>query len=123
MSSAVRERMIIKLIITVIFLMGNIIYPQDKNGKSLIDDLVDASFTGDIVKVKDLLEKKVNVNTQDREGMTPLHYTTANGSYPEIIQILLSQGADRTLMNNNGKTALDIAKEMGNKKMITILSK
>jgi ankyrin repeat protein len=33
------------------------------------------------------------------------------------------QGADRTLMNNNGKTALDIAKEMGNKKMITILSK
>jgi ankyrin repeat protein len=26
-------------------------------------------------------------------------------------------------MNNNGKTALDIAKEMGNKKMITILSK
>ena len=55
--------------------------------------------------------------------MTPLHYTTANGVYPEIIQFLLNHAADRTIKNNNRKAALDIAKEMGNKKMITILSK
>lgn len=103
MSSAVRERMIIKLIITVIFLMGNIIYPQDKNGKSLIDDLVDASFTGDIVKVKDLLEKKVNINSKDQFGRTALHAVSAGG-HLEITKLLLKRGAKVNVQIGRGWT-------------------
>ncbi|KAJ3690587.1 hypothetical protein LUZ61_019751 [Rhynchospora tenuis] len=55
--------------------------------------------------------KKINylkkiVNERDNEGNTPLHCASMNGS-SDIIRELIKVGADKTLINNEGKTALD----------------
>ncbi len=50
------------------------------------------------------------INAPDT-GMTPLMIASKYNPYPSIIRYLLSLGADVTLYDNKGKTALDYAKE------------
>lgn len=41
--------------------------------------------------------------------------------HAEIVEILLKHGANRTAKNNAGKTALDVAKEFGQEKIVRFL--
>ena len=94
--------------------------------------LFDAIYQNNIVKLKELIEAKADVNIQNQWGKTPLHYVTTeklmkllldaganinhqnnNYSYtplhsacykPEIIKLLLEAGADYTIKNKNGLT-------------------
>lgn len=52
----------------------------------------------------------LNVNAQDLDLQTPLHYAVENYDV-ELMQILVFNGADLTLKNKDGKTPLDIAIE------------
>lgn len=47
------------------------------------------------------------VNIADEQGMSPLHYACLFGD-EKTIKILMQHGADPTLQDNNGKTALDM---------------
>lgn len=65
-----------------------------------------------------LLEKKANPNIADYAGNTPLHSAAAHGylDLPVAVKNLLDAGADTTIKNNDGKTALELfveAKEKG----------
>jgi hypothetical protein len=51
-------------------------------------------------------------DTVDRFQSTPLIYAAWGGS-PETIALLVEQGADVTVKNSNGITALDLAKRSG----------
>ena len=54
--------------------------------------------------------KEVNVNCVNLEGQTPLHLAALSG-FSTCITILLEHGADRTLLDNKKRTALDVLQE------------
>ena len=49
-----------------------------------------------------------DVNARDNNGMTPLHHAAARGDN-EMIEYLVSKGADVTLVNRTGQTTVDMA--------------
>lgn len=61
-----------------------------------------------------LFEHPEQLNTAyAQNGNTPLHVAALNG-YTEIVRLLLEQpGIDKTIKNNDGKIALDLAQEKG----------
>ena len=60
------------------------------------------------------------VHQQDG-GFTALHYAARNGSLA-IATRLLEGGADLTLRDKNGKTALDDARSQGKSEVVALLS-
>ena len=57
-------------------------------------------------------DNKVNINATDSFGWTALMCAAKSG-HKACIRLLLNQGADETLQNNLGHTAMDIAKQSG----------
>jgi ankyrin repeat protein len=62
-----------------------------------------------------LSQSQFDVNTRDREGRTPLHCVSRGGSKrcshverSREVQLLLDFGADRTLLDNEGRSATDL---------------
>jgi len=76
-----------------------------------------------------LLQKGADVNSRDRDGNTALHLRLAMslqfkqmGPPPlDLIRLLLNAGADPTLKNNDGKSPMDLALEIGSKGLIELL--
>jgi len=54
-----------------------------------------------------LLRAGAKVNAQDRRGKTPLHYH-AGSSYIEVMELLLANGADPHIKDNDGETVYDM---------------
>lgn len=68
----------------------------------------------------------VNVNTQDNEGITPLHEACKEhdpelGWNEDLVSILLENGADPNIQDNDGKTALSAACETRNIQSVELL--
>jgi len=59
--------------------------------------------------VKILLDKGANINAQSRGTTALMAAVTSNNK--EVVRLLLDRGADRTKKNEDGKTALMLAKE------------
>ena len=54
------------------------------------------------------------MNVKDARGWTPLHYAASNNildGMEAMIKLLLEEGADPSIKNNDGKTPLDVANE------------
>lgn len=68
-------------------------------------ELHEAVQKENITRVKGLLEKGVNVDEKDDEGLTALHYASSMG-LDEIVQFLLEKGANVNAEADNGYTAL-----------------
>ena len=62
-----------------------------------------------------LHEKSIDVNLKDAEGYTPLMRAVEFEKIP-VIEKLLKKGADKTIKNNYGRNALDIANNVLNGK-------
>ncbi|XP_075104124.1 uncharacterized protein LOC107778106 isoform X1 [Nicotiana tabacum] len=60
------------------------------------------------------------INSGDEEGWVPLHSATSSGNV-EIVEILLSRGADVNLKNDGGRTALHYAASKGRVKIAELL--
>jgi len=67
-----------------------------------------------------LTEAGAKVNHQDKDRDTPLH-EAARGGYLELVQYLLSKGADTSLKDNDGSSAEDMAKASGQAKVAELL--
>jgi ankyrin repeat protein len=63
---------------------------------------------GDVEKVKELIAKGYNINTQDDANWTPLH-NSAQAGRKEIAELLMASGADVNAKNKDGWTALMFA--------------
>ena len=68
-----------------------------------------AASIGNLVEIKNLLTRGINVNDQDAEGNTALHYAaqSSNSEKDKIMLFLLQNGADITIKNTRGITPLD----------------
>ena len=70
--------------------------------------LAGAALAGDVVKVKELLEKRTSCIALDCYRRTPLHLTTLGG-HEEVVKELLDYRVDTSAANYKGQTALHLA--------------
>ncbi len=75
--------------------------------------LVDAVKAGDKVAVRTLLDQRVDVNAQQADGTTVLHWAV-NRDDTEIVQLLIRAGANVRAVNRYGATPLWLASVNGN---------
>jgi len=73
------------------------------------------------IVAKHIVRDSLAIHQRGWIGETAMHWTCHIG-YADIVTLLLDNGADITLQEANGKTALDIAKEKNNTKIISVLS-
>ena len=84
------------------------------------DDLVQAARTGNLSKIRSLLEEGIDINHQDHNGHTAL-ITASSKGHKEIVQALLSQGAKIDKKTNGGYTALISASHDGRTEIVQML--
>ena len=85
-----------------------------------VNDLIQASFNGDILKVKKLLEEGADINAKDEDGMSALQMASSDG-HTDIVNLLLEEGADVNAKNEDGKTALQMASSNGDTDIVKLL--
>jgi ankyrin repeat protein len=78
--------------------------------------LIDAAWDADAVLL--LIRAGANLNAQSKKGYTPL----INCAQPEVARVLLAYGADPSIRDANGKTALELARQYGMKEKEAVLS-
>lgn len=82
-----------------------------------------AAYKGNAEIAKVLLEAGADPNIRDaRYGWTPLHAAAKRGN-AEIVQLLISHGADINARNNDGNTALYVAKVEGREEIVAMLKR
>ncbi|CAH6787648.1 Ankrd55 [Phodopus roborovskii] len=91
----------------------------DKNGRL---PLHAATAEPDVRVLIALLQQSslCEINHQDTEGMTPLHWAAFHNR-PQHTQMLLKKGADPTLVDKDFKTALHWAVQSGNRILCSII--
>ena len=90
-------------------LLQNVNYEQE-----VLDMVLFGACYSDSYDVIPLLVKKgARINKHNRNGDTPLMIASRK-NLPRLVRVLLKHGADRTLTNNQGETAFDIASEQKN---------
>ncbi|MEQ1823382.1 MAG: ankyrin repeat domain-containing protein [Fimbriimonadaceae bacterium] len=76
-------------------------------GSFLRDErLLAASWEGDLAKVRNLVRFGADVNFQEDTGKTPIWGAAVNG-HVEVVEFLISCGADILRKNDKGQTVLD----------------
>jgi len=79
-----------------------------ENGKDSALHL--AAEGGNVLAGRKLLEHGAKIDHQGKEGNTPLHEASIQGK-SEFTSLLLAAGADVTVKNKKGETALDVAQD------------
>jgi hypothetical protein len=76
---------------------------------------------GGIIKM--LLDKKADIiNMRGAKGYTALHYAAQDGN-TRIVELLIQYGVDTNIRGEDNKTALDVARESGQKGIVAVLEK
>jgi hypothetical protein len=86
-------------------------------------DIIDAAARGSLKGVKRALEEGADINKgSDSHNDTALIWA-AYRNHPLIVKYLIENGADTTITNNSGHTALSLAKSYNYKKVVDLLEK
>ncbi|XP_014732801.1 PREDICTED: peroxisomal NADH pyrophosphatase NUDT12 [Sturnus vulgaris] len=90
--------------------------------EGLVSELHALAARGDAAALKALLRRSPSlVNAAAGNGWTALMYGARNG-HLEVVQVLLQEGCDRSIINKSKQTALDIAKFWGYKHIANLLA-
>jgi ankyrin repeat protein/beta-lactamase regulating signal transducer with metallopeptidase domain len=74
--------------------------------------LLEAVETGDLERVKVLIEQGADVMARNEKGATPLHRAARRG-HRDVVKFLLEHGADINAQDNKGKTPLYLSATWG----------
>jgi ankyrin repeat protein len=85
------------------------------------DSVYKAAENGDIGKITAAIRNGFNANTPDDDGMTLLHHAALGGKADIVESLTADYGADASLQDKQGRTALDLAVESGDAETIRIL--
>lgn len=85
-------------------------YVNQVNDKS-VSALMFSCLEPSVEKVKLLLGAGADINAQSYRGVTPLMWAAMDNSNPAVVSELLKAGADPDVIDEQGKSALDYAKE------------
>jgi len=80
-----------------------------KTGKPLLH----CAFEADINYLQLLLDRKADIDIQDKKKNTLLHLLPATKKGIDVMRMLLSKGANPNIVNDKGKTPLDVALKKG----------
>ena len=61
-----------------------------------------------------------NINAKDNNGFTPLHIAAGN-NLPAMVVALLAKGASTSIVDNNGKTAKQVAAYLGYTAIVNLI--
>jgi ankyrin repeat protein len=89
-------------------------------GKYTADDLLEAINLNDISRVKELLDKNVDINGKSRNDWTALMVAAAKGN-TEMVQLLLKNGANVNVRNKTGQTPIIFAAHWGHIDIVKLL--
>ncbi len=84
------------------------------------EDLINAAKEGQTDKVQELLDHCIDINIQDRDKNTALHWAAMEG-HNHTVDLLCKRGADVDIPNSDGSTALLVAAEVGHTKCVEVL--
>ena len=84
--------------------------------------LLEAAGKGDISTIEECISKKVDVNTRDKQGFTPLLFAVRHNREDAFVR-LLGLGADVNIPSTDGFTGLTLAARHGHGNMIDTLVK
>ena len=91
---------------------------QDKMGRTVLHH---AANGGEVKALQNILTAaNISLNAVDSLGNSPLHYATKAGK-KKAVKVLLQAGADSSLRNKKDETAQDIARELGDNEVLSIL--
>jgi hypothetical protein len=82
--------------------------------------LINASYNGDLEKVRRLLENGANIEAKDSGGMTPLYIASING-HANIVKLLLEKGTNIEAKEEGGNTPLHLACKYGHANIVKML--
>ncbi len=71
--------------------------------------------------VYEFIDKEVDVNALDATGWTPL-MVAAHSKQPQLIRMLLANGAEQSIQNNEGNRAVDLVGDNQNLRNLILLS-
>ncbi len=95
-----------------------------KKGATFSPDKLLHDVTSRGIEYKDiitlLLKNGAKLESQDKDGNTPLHIAVIN-NHRVLVRQLLARGADVRAINNAGKSPLDLAHQTGNPTIIKLL--
>ena len=83
--------------------------------------LIAAVQQDDLKLVKKLISEGANVNGQDEQGWTPLHWSAGSGKI-EMLRLLLDSHADIALTGRDNRTPLMVAKAAGRSEAAAVLT-
>ena len=91
--------------------LGAFEYDPNENPENYIKMLHQYVRDHDVHKINELLDAGTDINEKDWLGYTPLHWAVYFG-YHDLVELLISKGADPTIQSDTGRSALEIARSM-----------
>ncbi|MGC8659742.1 MAG: ankyrin repeat domain-containing protein [Desulfomonilaceae bacterium] len=87
------------------------------------DNFVNACRSGDLERIKNLIQRGIDVNLRSRRGGRTGLMLAVKKNHPEVVEFLLASGADVNLVGKggSGKSALIRSAEIGNAKITRML--
>lgn len=85
-----------------------------------VSELIDASASGDVQRVRSALASGISVDARDENGLTSLMHAAAGG-HEDVARLLLSAKANPNYATEKGVTALMLAAGTGKVRVLAIL--
>ena len=115
-----------KRLVSVIMAMAVALLSCNRHSPSLEASLYVAACNGDTTKAREVLRRGANINATDGDGYSALiaaEACTTRPGRPEMVELLIANGAAVNLQARNGRTALMYAAKNGDTQAVKALLK
>lgn len=102
-------------------LLPEIVAKALDGGSSLETELLNAVLAKDFTRINYLLDQGANINARDTNNLTPLMNAVKGGNY-DLVKLMLANGADPDLVDQDGWSAVMHAAWLNEPKMLRALA-